>query len=191
MSPSGSHTQSSPAQHSSSSAGELAAEQLRTSSRKCDCRDGSPLLATGPSNGVRSAAATPPVHPSRTSGAPSCYAAAARSRLVVGSCTFTARRRQDRRCRVTALGVAWQGRVRDIPAALRARSVTLLAVRAAGPGTRPGRCVGGGQDAGPRRQARGMGGRGDHRVERSPGGLLADTAQLGAHRAARRGARET
>lgn len=32
--------------------------------------------------------------------------------------TFTARRRQDPHCRVTALGVAWQARASDIPAVL-------------------------------------------------------------------------
>jgi hypothetical protein len=40
--------------------------------------------------------------------------------------------RQDRCCRATALGVAWQGRVSAIPAALGGRSVAGLAVRAAG-----------------------------------------------------------
>ena len=192
MSPPGSARQSSPAPQSSCSAGEFAAEQLRTSSRECDCRDRSPLLATGPNNGVRSAAATPPVHPSPASGAPSRYPAAARSRLVVGS-----RHRHGTKgvTIVTAGRPRWASHGSLAPATSRRRQGR-VASRCwrhgqRGPGTRPGRCIGGGQDAGPRRPAHRMGGRADHRAQRSAGGLLADTAQLGTHRAARRRTRET
>jgi len=85
---------------------------------------------------------------------------------------------------------AWQDRASAVSAALSRRSVTLLAVRAAGARHRPGRCTYGGQDADPRRRARRFGGRADRRAERSAAGLPTDTTRLWTHRAARRGARE-